>query len=360
MAISILNRYTKAVLYTSATTEDIVTAVIEAIKSGANLIGADLSRANLIGADLSGANLRWANLSRANLSRANLSGANLSEADLSRTNLSGANLSEADLRWANLSRANLRWANLSEANLSRTNLSEADLSGANLSRANLSEADLSGANLSRTNLSEADLSGAKGLLPNGLVPLQILATRDAIVVRTSGFITIGCEHHDIAWWRENCQKLGERERYNPQQIVEYRAHINYCAQWMKTYGVDQVSRCEACSGTGFTVNSGGGKEPCQCKTKDIEDAGLCQWGYQPDSLTLVLQEVGTRRASQDANHGGPEHDDTHTPADWRAFIGIYNQRAEEYESEPEIRESKLKDVAALAVAAIQSSRRKRA
>jgi len=254
MAISILNRYTKAVLYTSATTEDIVTAVIEAIKSGANLIGADLSRANL---------------SRANLSRANLSGANLSEADLSRTNLSGANLSEADLRWANLSRANLRWANLSEANLSRTNLSganlsEADLSGANLSRANLSEADLSGANLSRTNLSEADLSGAKGLLPNGLVPLQILATRDAIVVRTSGFITIGCEHHDIAWWRENCQKLGERERYNPQQIVEYRAHINYCAQWMKTYGVDQVSRCEACSGTGFTVNSGGGKEPCQC------------------------------------------------------------------------------------------------
>ena len=229
MAISILNRYTKAVLYTSATTEDIVTAVIEAIKSGANLIGADLSRANL---------------SRANLSRANLIGADLSRADLSRANLSEANLS----------RANLRWANLSEANLSRTNLSGA----------NLSEADLSGANLSRTNLSEADLSGAKGLLPNGLVPLQILATRDAIVVRTSGFITIGCEHHDIAWWRENCQKLGERERYNPQQIVEYRAHINYCAQWMKTYGVDQVSRCEACSGTGFTVNSGGGKEPCQC------------------------------------------------------------------------------------------------
>jgi hypothetical protein len=204
MAISILNRYTKAVLYTSATTEDIVTAVIEAIKSGANLIGADLSGANL---------------SEADLSRANLSGANLSEADLSRTNLSGANLSEADL-------------------------SGADLSGANLSR--------------------AYLSGAKGLLPNGLVPLQILATRDAIVVRTSGFITIGCEHHDIAWWRENCQKLGERERYNPQQIVEYRAHINYCAQWMKTYGVDQVSRCEACSGTGFTVNSGGGKDPCPC------------------------------------------------------------------------------------------------
>jgi 2-polyprenyl-6-methoxyphenol hydroxylase-like FAD-dependent oxidoreductase len=27
---------------------------------------------------------------------------------------------------------------------------------------------------------------------------------------------------------------------------------------------NDVARCEACSGTGFTVNSGGGKEPCQC------------------------------------------------------------------------------------------------
>jgi len=35
-------------------------------------------------------------------------------------------------------------------------------------------------------------------------------------------------------------------------------------------------------------------------------------------------------------------------------------RGRKRESEPEIRESKLKDVAALAVAAIQSSRRKRA
>ena len=45
--------------------------------SGANLYGADLSRA-----DLSGANLSGADLSRANLSGANLSGANLYGADL--------------------------------------------------------------------------------------------------------------------------------------------------------------------------------------------------------------------------------------------------------------------------------------
>ena len=50
-------------------------------------------------------------------SDANLRGANLSDADLSDANLRGANLSDANLRGANLSDANLRGANLSGANL---------------------------------------------------------------------------------------------------------------------------------------------------------------------------------------------------------------------------------------------------
>ena len=79
----------------------------------------------------------------------------------------------------------------------------------------------------------------------------------------------------------------------------------------------------------------------------------------PSSLVYVVAEVMERREKQDARHGGPEHDDTHTPSDWRVFIGLYNRVSAEYESEPEIREDKLLDVAALAVAAIQSSRRKR-
>jgi hypothetical protein len=93
-----------------------------AVNSGADLLGADLSRANLLGADLSRANLSGADLSRADLLGANLSGANLS----------GANLSGADLLGANLSRADLLGANLSGANLSGANLSGANLSGANL------------------------------------------------------------------------------------------------------------------------------------------------------------------------------------------------------------------------------------
>jgi len=88
--IEILQRYTRAVLYTSATATEIAEAVREAVASRADLSGAYLSRA-----DLSGANLSGAYLSGANLSGAYLSGAYLSRAYLSGANLSGAYLSGA-------------------------------------------------------------------------------------------------------------------------------------------------------------------------------------------------------------------------------------------------------------------------
>ncbi len=110
----------------------LIEAVIEAIKSGADLSGADLSDANLRSADLSGANLRSADLSGANLSGANLSGANFRSA-----NLRSADLRSANLRNANLSGADLRNANLSGADLRNANLSGADLRNANLSGATL-------------------------------------------------------------------------------------------------------------------------------------------------------------------------------------------------------------------------------
>ena len=90
------------------------------------------SRANLIGADLRSACLRSANLSNANLLYADLRGACLRWANLSSADLNGANLSDADLRGVNLSGANLRDANLRDANLSNANLRDADLRGANL------------------------------------------------------------------------------------------------------------------------------------------------------------------------------------------------------------------------------------
>ena len=99
--------------------------VLEAIRSGVNLSGADLSGADLRYANLSGVNLRYANLLDANLRYANLSGADLSGADILDADFYGVNLSGANLYCANLSGANLRYANLSGVNLSG-----ADLSGA--------------------------------------------------------------------------------------------------------------------------------------------------------------------------------------------------------------------------------------
>jgi hypothetical protein len=99
--IEIKNRWNGCVIY-SGDFESTELCVLVAIKSCANLSGAELS-----GANLSRANLSGANLSRANLSGANLYGANLSGANLYGANLSGANLSCAELSGAELSGANL-------------------------------------------------------------------------------------------------------------------------------------------------------------------------------------------------------------------------------------------------------------
>jgi hypothetical protein len=145
MKFDVLNRWSGKVQFTAEIycAEDtsisfkLGLAVKWAIRSGADLCGANLGEANLSGADLRGANLRRANLRGANLGEANLSGADLSEA-----NLSGADLREADLCGAGLRRANLSGADLRGANLSGADLSGADLRVADLSRAGLRVADL--------------------------------------------------------------------------------------------------------------------------------------------------------------------------------------------------------------------------
>jgi hypothetical protein len=91
----------------------------------------------------------------------------------------------------------------------------------------------------------------------------------------------------------------------------------------------------------------------------------------PASVGRVLAEVRVRREEQDDQHGGPAHDDTHTPGEWVGFIrrqtalamGEFIKAVDRGRGTPDrldFYESKLLDVAALAVAAIQSSRRKRA
>ena len=141
-----IKRWDGTVLYTAQTATDVRTALVDAVRSRANLSGANLNGAYLNGANLNGADLSGANLSRANLSEANLSGANLNGANLNGAYLSGANLNGAYLSGANLSEADLSGANLSEANLNGAYLNGAYLNGANLNGAYLNGAYLNGAN----------------------------------------------------------------------------------------------------------------------------------------------------------------------------------------------------------------------
>ena len=134
--------------------------LIEAVKRGADLCGADLRGANLRGADLRGANLRGADLCSANLCSANLGDANLCGAYLRGADLCGAYLCSANLCGANLGDANLGCANLGDANLGCANLCGAYLGDANLCGANLCGANLGDANLGCANLCGANLWGA--------------------------------------------------------------------------------------------------------------------------------------------------------------------------------------------------------
>ncbi len=91
MNIEITSRYDGRTLW-SGEDESLKAAAEAAVKSGANLRGADLGGADLRFANLRGADLGGAILGGANLSRADLSGANLRFADLRDADLSGANL----------------------------------------------------------------------------------------------------------------------------------------------------------------------------------------------------------------------------------------------------------------------------
>jgi hypothetical protein len=198
MKFEIKSRLNSSLLF-SVETENLKLAVEFAVKSGANLYGADLS---------------WANLYRADLSRADLFGA-----DLSGANLSGADLSRADLSGANLSWANLSWANLFGASLSRADLSGANLFGADLSVADLSRADLSGANLSRANL-----FGAEGVEK---FPIQIGGHLHWLCTTHDGNLQIGCHVYSFEDWQEHANSIGKKEGYSKLDIKIYKLHIEH-------------------------------------------------------------------------------------------------------------------------------------
>jgi len=80
--------------------------------------------------------------------------------------------------------------------------------------------------------------------------------------------------------------------------------------------------------------------------------------YNNTKLAGILSELVTKRQAQDAQWGGPEHDDTHDINNWIDFIDHQLSKIlalDDTNEEPdeEVR-SRLLNVAALAIAAVQS------
>lgn len=78
----------------------------------------------------------------------------------------------------------------------------------------------------------------------------------------------------------------------------------------------------------------------------------------------IFDEILRERERQDAKWGGQKHDDKHNHLDWVTFVGSHSAASLTLSLAPEVSkgmwfENQMVRVAALAVAAIQSSRRKR-
>jgi sugar phosphate isomerase/epimerase len=80
------------------------------------------------------------------------------------------------------------------------------------------------------------------------------------------------------------------------------------------------------------------------------------------NLKAIWREILDERNMQDAQWGGPAHDDIHVRSAWCGFIRKFVNRAENtcvgLGREAEY-EGRMIQIAALAIAAIESSRRKR-
>lgn len=84
---------------------------------------------------------------------------------------------------------------------------------------------------------------------------------------------------------------------------------------------------------------------------NLEEMDLNGASYAP-TIPGVLGEVLAERTKQDAQWGGPDHDDDHSPEDFVRFIGAQAVKCE-YGRGPNVRERLVK-IAALAVAAVES------
>lgn len=91
------------------------------------------------------------------------------------------------------------------------------------------------------------------------------------------------------------------------------------------------------------------------------DIGRFMPSTETDNARLhrVIEEVVAERSWQDEKWGGPAHDDTHSVQEFVAFIHEHVEKAIAPGTSPDKTCSRLVEVAALAVAAVESIRRRR-
>lgn len=80
----------------------------------------------------------------------------------------------------------------------------------------------------------------------------------------------------------------------------------------------------------------------------------------PTATTMsIYDEIADERAKQDAQWGGPEHDDQHSTSDWREYRTKFERHASRMYTDEHNRAALVK-IAALAVAQIESMDRRAA
>lgn len=117
----------------------------------------------------------------------------------------------------------MSYANLSEADLYEADLSGAILSGTNLSGTNLSGAILSGADLSGAILSGANLSHVPTIWGGYLGRHYIFAWWKG----EECIVKIGCIEYSLEKWLEVYNRVGEIEKYSPQDIKIYGNFLQF-------------------------------------------------------------------------------------------------------------------------------------
>ena len=130
--------------------------------------------------------------------------------------------------------------------------------------------------------------------------------------------------------------------------------------------VDQVRRLrdELIADKAINDETDSAHESCIALTRHILGTRAVHGPYEGiDRINafVLADELIAERRRQDAQWGGPEHDDEHAPLDWTDFIRKFCENANAafvLNQPPAEYERRLIQVAALAIAAIQSSRRK--